>query len=98
MFNFPNYYAQSGGLIKSSYQLMLFEWTDISILLREISKVGIVVGLVSSASSVVFNFDPTHAINWTAISGCSWLLFRTCAKKLEPQAQHMLQSLREGND
>jgi hypothetical protein len=102
MFNTSNYYDQSRGLpAKNDHQLMLLKWADTSTLSREISKVGTIVGLVSSVSSLVFNYDPTIPLICTAVSGCSWLLFSTCAKKLEPQAQHMLQyfkDLRDGKE
>ncbi len=102
MFNTSNYYDQSIGLpAKNDYQLILLRLADTSTFLRETSKVGTVVGLVSLASCVIFNFDPTIALTCTAISGCSWLLSNTCAKKLEPQAQDRLQyfkNVRDGKD
>lgn len=95
MFNVSNYYQQSEGLpIKNSFQLTLLQWTDASTVLRETSKCGAVTSLVVSASSLIFNFDPTIALTCTAISGVSWLLTRTCAQKLEPEAKKLIEDLK----
>lgn len=100
MFNTSNYYQQSIGLpVQNGFQIAILQWADAAAFLREIAKVGTVVGLVSSASSVVFNFDPTIALTCTAVCGISWFLTKTCAQKLEPKAQEMikyLERLRDG--
>ena len=102
MFKISNYYDQSKGLpVKNSYQHMLLRWSDASTLLREVSKIGTLVGLVCFVASAVFNFDHKVAVTFTAFSTCSWFLFRTCSRKLEPQARDMLQyfkDLRDGKE
>jgi hypothetical protein len=99
MFNISNYYEQSRGLpAQNGFQIAILKWADASTLLRETTKLGTVVGLVSSASSVVFNFDPTIALTCTAVCGISWLLTRTCAQKLEPEAQSMIQHFKDLRD
>lgn len=96
MLNITNYYNQSIGLpADNSYELALLKWTDISTFLRETSKVGILIGIVSSASSLIFNFDPAIPVTCTIISGCTCILLTACARKLEPQAQQMLQHFKE---
>jgi hypothetical protein len=102
LFNTSDYYVQSFGLpVKNGYQLTLLKWADTSTLFREAGKAGTIMGRVSSVSSFVFNFNPTISLLCTAISCCLWLLFSTCAKKLEPQAQDMIQyfkNVRDGKD
>lgn len=99
MFNVSNYYEQSRGLpAQNGLQIAILQLADTFTLLRETTKLGTVVGLVSSASSVVFNFDPTIALTCTAACGISWLLTRTCAQKLEPKAQSMIQHFKELRD
>jgi hypothetical protein len=96
MFNISNYYQQSHGLpAEDELQLMLLKWADASTLVRESSKYGTAIGLVVSATSLVFNFNPTIALTFTAISGVSWLLSRTCAQKLEPEAEEMIKHFKE---
>lgn len=99
MFNVSNYYEQSQGLpAQNSLQIAILKWADTSTILRETTKLGTVVGLVSSASSVVFNLDPTLSLTFTAVCGMSWLLTRTCAQKLEPKAQDMIQHFKDLRD
>lgn len=102
MFNMTNYYQQSLVIpAQNSLQITILELADLSTALREITKLGTVVGLVSSASSVVFNFDPTLALACTAVCGTSWLLTRKCAQYLEPEAQEIIQhfkDLKDGTD
>lgn len=99
MLHISNYYEQSRGLpAQNGFQIALLQWADTSTLLRETTKLGTVVGLATSASSVVFNFDPTVALTCTAVCGISWLLTRTCAQKLEPQAQIMIQHFKDLRD
>ena len=96
MLTVSNYYQQSHDLpAENGYQIMLLKWTDASTYLREASKCGTVVGLVASASSLVFKFDPTVALVCTAVSGVNWLLSRSCAKKLEPQAEEMIEHFKD---
>jgi hypothetical protein len=99
MIKVSNYYVQSIGLpMHNSYQLRLLQWADASTLLRETSKIGTVVGLVSSAAGVIFNFDPTVAIACTAVSGTAWVLFSTCARQLEPEACKTIKYLKDVKD
>lgn len=96
MFNVSNFYEQSKTLhAQNSFQIALLKLTDATTLLRETSKVGIVVGLVSSASSVVFNFDPTIALTCSLVCVLSYMVTRTCAKCLEPQAEEMIQHFKD---
>lgn len=96
MFNVTNYCEQVRGLpAENDFQLVLLNCTDISTYVRETCKCGAVVSLVISASSAVFNFDPTIAFTSTPIFGVSWLIGRTCAQKLEPQAQDMIKYFKE---
>lgn len=102
MFRVSNYYEQSRTLpVQNSFQLMILQWADAATLLREGSKMGTAIGLVSSAASVVFNFNPTTALTCTAVCGLTWVLSRTCAQKLEPRAQNRIQyfkNVRDGKD
>lgn len=96
MFNFTNYDEQSRGLpFENGFQILLLQWTDRAVLLREAGKMGAVIGLVTSASSFIFNFNPTTALTCTAVCSAAWLLARTCTNKFEPQAQAMIKSLKE---
>jgi hypothetical protein len=102
MIKTSNYYEQSMELpAQNSFQLMLLQLTDATTLLREGSKMGTVIGLVSLAASAVFNFNPSPALTCTVVSGLAWVLSRTCAQKLEPQAQDMIQhfvNIRDGKE
>ena len=82
----------------NTYQLRLLQWADASTLLRETSKIGTVVGLASAVAGVVFNFDPTVALTCAAVSGTAWVLFSTCARKLEPQACNLIKYLKDVKD
>lgn len=99
MFTFPNYYQQSRNLpVEDDFQLFLLSCTDTSILFRETSKCGAVASLAVSAASTVFNINPTIPLTCTAIFGAFWLLGRTCAQKLEPQAKDMIQYFQDMKD
>ena len=99
MFQVSNYYEQSRTLpAQNSFQIMTLKCADTATVLREGSKIGIAIGLVSSAASVVFNFNPTAALTCTAVCALTWFLSRTCAQKLEPQAQGMIQHFKNVKD
>ncbi len=91
-FSVSNYYGRSKELpVKNSFQLLTLQWADLSTLLREGSKLGVVVGLVVAASSQVFSFNPTLVLSGTAVSGVCWLVTGMAARRLEPQAERMIQ-------
>ena len=99
MIKTSNYYEQSVGLpVRNMYQLRQLQWTDALTVLRETSKIGTAAGLASSAAAFVFNFDPTVAITCTVVSGVTWALFSTCAKRLEPQACDLIKYLKDVRD
>ncbi len=102
MVSFTNYSLQPLTIqAESPYQLMLLKLTDASTLVRELSKVGTVAGLVVSASSVFINVSLTTTLSWTAAFGVSWLISRNIAQRLEPHAKDMLahfKNLQEGRD
>lgn len=92
MFNPSDYYQQSIQLqAQNSFQVILLKWTDAVTLVRETTKVAVVVGLVSSASSPFFDFNPAIPLTCTAVCGICWLISRSCAQNYEPQAQQMIQ-------
>ena len=96
MFKVSNYCEQSKNLpVQDGFQLICLQWADASTILREGSKIGFLVGLTVSISSNFFNFKATPALVFTAVCAVSWLLFRTCAQKLEPQARNMIKSFQE---
>lgn len=75
-------------------------WTTVSrfsnryTTLREIGKLGFVVGTVSTTASIVFNYDLTFLVSFTAISGFTWLCCDKIAQDLESQAQAILEHLK----
>lgn len=91
MFNTSNYSQQSVGLpVQNPFQLEVLQWADRATFLRETTKIGTVVGLVTSAASIIFSSDPIYPLAFTTACGISWLLTKTCAAKLEPEAQDTL--------
>ncbi len=91
MWKVSNYYQQSKELpAQNDFQLMTLWWTDVSTHLREATKCATVIGLVVSASSLVFNFDPTAPLTLTAICGTSWLFSSVCVNQLEPNAKELI--------
>ncbi len=95
IFNVSNYYEQSRGLPKENdFQIMTVKLADYSTYARELTKVVAVAGLVTTAVCFLFNSDPTIPLICTTISGIGWLLTRTCAQRLEPQAQDMIKHFR----
>lgn len=77
---------------------MALQCADASTLLRETTKVGAVIGLVTSASSTFFNFNPKIALVCTAVCGVSWILSRACAQRLELIAQDVIKHLKDLRD
>lgn len=96
MFQTSDYYRQSMSLpAENSFQIALLQWTDTAIFLREASKMGTLIGTVVSASSLVFNFDPTIALSCTAVFIVTFAVTRECAKSWEPQAKDMIQHFKQ---
>jgi len=97
-FNTSNYYEQSLKLpCENSYQIMILKWADNATFVRETTKIGTLVGLVSSAASVFFAFDTTYLC---VAAGCGiiWFAAGKCAQWLEPQAQAMIQHFKNIRD
>lgn len=96
MINTTNYYGQAEGLpVENGFQRKVLRFADSATLLREVGKLGSVVGLVSSAASMVFTYDPTLSLTVTAVGGVMWLCFSKLAQKLEPEARVMIEYFRE---
>ena len=99
MFRVSDYRQQAEGLPrKNSYQLKTLEWADAATFFRETSKWGTIAGVTTSIAVVAFNRDPTFSLIYTAINGTAWLVFKTCANHLEPQAQEMIQYFKDLRD
>lgn len=94
MLKTSNYNDQSKNLSPDIYQSVFLKWTDGLVASREITKLGTLVGLVCSVSSCAFDFHPATPITWTAATGCTFMLFSIYSKKLEPQAQQMIEGLK----
>lgn len=78
--------------LQDDSQLRVLSSADTAVTLREGSKIGVAIRLVSSAASLVFNFNPTIPAGFTAIWGLAWILSRTCAQHFESKAQEMIKS------
>ena len=99
MIAISNYYEQSQGLPrKNSYQTIPLRLADASTILREASKLGTMIGLVGCASCAFFDFNLKFSLNFTIASGVSWALYSFCAKKMEPEAQEMIQYFKDLKD
>ena len=95
MFNTSSYYQQSKGLpADNGFQLAVLQSTDTSTALREIGKVGTILGSVSIAASTVFGYDPSLSISATAVGALTWFCCHKIAQNLETQAQSMLRHFR----
>jgi hypothetical protein len=95
MCNYSNYYEQArilGGL--SVQDAIVVKEADAYTFYREVSKVAMVIGLVSSATSVIFQRDPAAFLTFTAFSGFFWCYFQTCAQYLEAQAKHAIKQVK----
>lgn len=96
MFNTTSYYQQSRGLpAENGFQHAILKWADTSTTLREVGKVGTVIGSVSTVASTFFGYDPTLSLSATAVSALTWLCCHELAQNLEPQAQSMLEHFRD---
>lgn len=95
MFNTTSYYQQSRELpAENSFQYSLLKWADTSTALRELGKVGTIIGSVNAAASTVFGYDPALSISVAATSALTWLCCHKITANLEPQAQSMLEHFR----
>jgi len=99
MIKLSNYCKQAEELpAQNEYQIAILKIADSSTFLREATKIGTVIGIVGLSASKVFNFNPAVAVSFTIVCGVSWLLFRTCAQRIEPKAQNMIQHFQELKD
>lgn len=99
MFNISNYYGESRGLpVQDSIQLSLLKLTDATTIVRELSKMGTGICLVSTATCLFFNYNPVVAISWTVVFGVSWTVTSACARKLEPFAADTIKLLQKEKD
>lgn len=96
MFNSTNYYEQSKSLpVQNSFQITLLKFADASTFIRETSKMATLVGLISTAASLVFDFNSTLPITTAVVSAVCWGLSSACANGLESQAQSMIKDFKE---
>ncbi len=96
MFTSTSYYQQSIGLpVENDTQLTILKLADNSTTLREIGKIGSIIGTVSIAASTVFGYSPTLSISATAVSALAWFFCHKIAQSVEPQAQSMLKHFKD---
>ncbi len=105
-FNSSNYYEQSKRrddiqrlhgehLEYGSVNPKTLQFIDTITHNRELCKMGTLVGVVSSAVSIIFHFNPNVPLICTATSGVLWLSFAGWAKLLEYEAQDIILGIKQ---
>jgi hypothetical protein len=90
------YFSQAQGLeAHSPYELDILKNADLSIEIKEIAKIGTIIGTVACVVSPIFNYDLTTPLIVTSVSAIAWFGLHKLAQKLEPQAQSMIRELQE---
>lgn len=94
LWNVTDYFEQAIHLPKGEkyhHKMNLLESTDDTILVRELSKIGLIISGVSTACSSFFRFNQNVPLTCTVVIGFIWIFAKLRAAHLEPQAKKMIE-------